>query len=217
MSKKRFVDIGRKYRINSPYYTELSTGNYVKYSDGSPACVVCPACSKMGIVTNVVTADKNSYQFKCHSCVKRTEVPRYKSGYVIKAKCEPCASYFRMTVEENLKQFKVLRVKCPRCNVLADSATVRKLRPVRIDYCQEVIRGKEWYTGYPLYFLDYLDGEPIWALNREHLEYLINYIEADLRVERWGKYGQSWGIPKFMKLAKNRSRVLKILKRLRDK
>jgi len=217
MAKKSFTDIGRKYKVSSDYYTELSTGNYVVWSTSSGACVVCPNCNKLGVVTNIVTSNENTYQFKCHSCVKRTEVPRYKSEYIVKAKCEPCATYFRTTVEENLEQFKVLRVNCPRCDTLANSATVQKIRPVQVSYCQEIIQGRERYTGYPLYFLDYLDGEPIWALNREHLDYLINYIEADLRKEPHGKYGQSWAIPKFMKLAKNRNRVLKVLKRLHKK
>ena len=206
MSKKQFVDIHRKYKVDSYLYG-------FSVVPEAHVCVVCPNCSKMGSVTS----DENNYYFKCHSCVKRKEVPRYKSEYVVEGKCEPCANYFRTTVEEDLKHFKALRVHCPRCNTLADASTVRKRSPVRVSYHQEIIKGKERFTGYPLYFLDALDGEPIWALNREHLEYLIHYIDADLRIEPWGKYGQSWSIPKFMKLAKNRQRVLKILKRLREK
>jgi len=206
MSKKRFVDTGRKFKVDSYTWGRLSA------TQGF-ACVVCPNCSEMGSVAS----NENNYYFKCHSCVKRTKVPRYKSEFVVKGKCEPCASYFRTTVEENLKHFKALRVNCPRCKTLADASTVQKLSPVRVSYYQEIIQGKERFTGYPLYFLDTLDGEPIWALNREHLEYLISYIEADLRIESWGKYGQSWAIPKFMKLAKNRDKVLKILKRMQAK
>ena len=104
MSKKRFVDIGRKFKVDSHLYGHLIVPK-------AHACVVYPNCSKMGNVTS----DENNYYFKCHSCVKRTEVPRYKSEYVVKGKCEPCASYFRTTDEENLKHFKVLRVNCPRC------------------------------------------------------------------------------------------------------
>ena len=35
--------------------------------------------------------------------------------------------------------------------------------------------------GLELWFLTSFQGKPVWALNREHLAYLIDYLSADLR------------------------------------
>ena len=67
----------------------------------------------------------------------------------------------------------------------------------------------------------YLDfqGKPAWALNREHLAYLIDYLSADLREKPLGssQKTQADHLPTFMKTAKNRERIVKLLKKLQEK
>ena len=66
----------------------------------------------------------------------------------------------------------------------------------------------------------YLDfqGKPAWALNREHLAYLIDYLSADLREKPMGraKKTQADHLPTFMKTAKNRERIVKLLKKMQE-
>ena len=61
-------------------------------------------------------------------------------------------------------------------------------------------------------------GKPVWALNREHLAYLIDYLSADLREKPLGspQKTQADHLPTFMKTAKNRERIVKLLKKLQE-
>ena len=54
--------------------------------------------------------------------------------------------------------------------------------------------------------------------NREHLAYLIDYLSADLREKPLGraKKTQADHLPAFMKTAKNRERIVKLLKKLQE-
>lgn len=87
----------------------------------------------------------------------------------------------------------------------------------------EVRQGRDPYFHYPLYFRGGFRGKPVWALNREHLRYLIDYLSADLRavpaghLERSGMRSQSDRLPAFMKSAKNREGMVKLLTRLQAK
>ncbi len=42
-------------------------------------------------------------------------------------------------------------------------------------------------SGLELWFLTSFQGKPVWALNREHLAYLIDYLSADLREKPLGR------------------------------
>ncbi len=57
-----------------------------------------------------------------------------------------------------------------------------------------------------------------YPLNREHLAYLISYLSADLREKPSGspKMTQADHLPTFMKTAKNRERIVKLLKKLQE-
>ena len=83
-------------------------------------------------------------------------------------------------------------------------------------YADEIREGKEPYFGLELWFLSYFQGKPVWAINREHLAYLIDYLSADLREKPFGlpKRTQADHLPTFMKTAKNRERIVKLLKKM---
>ena len=86
-------------------------------------------------------------------------------------------------------------------------------------YGAEIQGGKDPWFGLELWFLTSFQGKPVWALNREHLAYLINYLSADLREKPSGsqKKTQADHLPTFMKTAKNRERIVKLLKKLQEK
>lgn len=89
---------------------------------------------------------------------------------------------------------------------------------------QEIRNAEDLYFQYPLYFQTSFRGKIIWALNREHLEYLIDYLSADLRIVLSGSqdiyktmHTQSEVLPSFMKLAKNQDAIIKALTTLQTK
>lgn len=95
------------------------------------------------------------------------------------------------------------------------SGTVHKTAKA-FSYTADIKNGREPYFSLELWFLTSFQGKLIWALNREHLAYLINYLSADLREKPMGrvKKTQADHLPTFMKTAKNRERIVKLLKRL---
>ena len=86
-------------------------------------------------------------------------------------------------------------------------------------YGAEIQGGKDPWFGLELWFLTFFQGKPVWALNREHLAYLIDYLSADLREKPLGspQKTQADHLPTFMKTAKNRERIVKLLKKLQEK
>ena len=96
-----------------------------------------------------------------------------------------------------------IQVKCPKCHgagvVTADDDNA-------------------YFRCLELWFLTSFQGKPVWALNREHLAYLIDYLSADLREKPMGraKKTQADHLPTFMKTAKNRERIVKLLKKMQE-
>ena len=85
-------------------------------------------------------------------------------------------------------------------------------------YIADIQNGREPYLGLELWFLTSFQGKPVWTFNREHVAYLIDYLSADLREKPLGspKKTQADHLPSFMKTAKNRERIVKLLKRLQE-
>lgn len=74
------------------------------------------------------------------------------------------------------------------------------------------------YFGYPLLLQTSVAGQVLWAYNEQHLIHLRDYIAADLRERPAnGKWSMVARLPAWMKLAKNRSKVLRGLRELEEK
>lgn len=89
---------------------------------------------------------------------------------------------------------------------------------------QDIRHAEDPYFRYPLYFQASYRGKRVWALNREHLQYLIDYLAAGIRTVQPGYYEayktmrtQSDMLPSFLKSAKNRDGVVKLLTKLQRK
>ena len=108
----------------------------------------------------------------------------YLKGYCLRLplpihKCKNCGRYYRVDIEDGEKQhFSVLHVACPYCGTTM-SGEVHKTAEA-FSYTAEIQDGREPYFGLELWFLTSFQGKPVWALNREHLAYLINYLSACL-------------------------------------
>ncbi|MBP2472260.1 hypothetical protein JOF53_001132 [Crossiella equi] len=73
------------------------------------------------------------------------------------------------------------------------------------------------YFRLPLWLQADCRGELLWALNREHLDYLESYVSARLREHEPGHFTLSLvaRLPRWLTSAKNRDEVLRVLGRLR--
>lgn len=138
--------------------------------------------------------------------------------YDVHNQCKNCGRYYRVDIEDETKQrFPALHVACPYCGT-AMSGEVHKTAQNCFSYDAEIQYGKEPWFGLELWFLDSFQGKPVWALNREHLTYLIRYLSADLREKPPGilRKTQADHLPTFMKTAKNRDRIVKLLKKMQE-
>ena len=199
---KRTVD--RNYFVNSTS-AAFSTGIAVK----------CPKCQGLG----VVQTDGYKAYFKCPNCATALTKERTNYRCDVHNLCPKCGRYYRVDIDEESKQhFPALRVACPFCGHM----TAGKVHRTRqgFTYYSEVQNGREPFFGFELWFLAYLGRKAVWALNREHLNYLIDYLSADLRQKPAGyfsQHAQADHLPTFMKTAKNRERIVKLLQGMQNR
>jgi uncharacterized Zn finger protein len=196
---KRFVDKS---------YFEFAT--FAVHNAG--IAVRCPKCGGLALVTR----KDDTLWLRCTACGERRHKSKYDRRYDIHAQCAECGRYFRTDIDDTKnRHFAKLHVACPHCGALA-TGDVHTTENRSWTY-GEIKDGKEPYFGCSLYYRNNFRGKLIWAVNREHLQYLINYLEADLRQESPGaKMTQSDHLPAFMKSAKNRSGVVKALRKMRE-
>ncbi len=202
-----------KRAIDKPHYTysvisAIKSGIYVK----------CPKCNELGIVT----ADENMFYFKCTNCYASQTAERMIYEHKVENICKNCERYYRVKISDNNQYFPVLRVNCPYCSYVMPGKVQKYSSNGWYLYAGGNIRnGCEPLFGFELWFLTEFRGNLIWALNREHLTYLIDYLSADLREEPSPLYGtvhtQSDQLPTFMKTAKNRDRIVKCFEAMLQK
>lgn len=200
---KRIVD--RNYFVNSSS-AAFSSGIAVK----------CPKCQGMGIVT---ASRGNKAYFKCSNCATVLTKERTVYRYDVHNQCPNCGRYYRVDIAEPGKQhFPALHVACPYCGHSTSGKVHRTTQG--FSYYGDVQNGREPFFGFELWFLAYLGRKAVWALNQEHLNYLIDYLSADLRQKPAGYYArhaQADHLPTFMKTAKNRERIVKLLRGMQNK
>ncbi|MBQ4531253.1 MAG: hypothetical protein IJA36_11725 [Lachnospiraceae bacterium] len=176
--------------------------------------VKCPNCNKRGIVTR----QKGIYQFVCTSCNKSMKTEHLHYEYDVQNQCKNCGRYYRVNIKEEAeKNYPALWVECSYCGHRMPGK-VQKKKKGYCGYYEQVQKGYESIFGLELWFLASFDGKPVWALNREHLAYLIEYVSAELREDPiLGRRTQADELPTFMKLGKNRDKLVKLLKQMQEK
>lgn len=196
---KRFTDF--PYYNFTVYSVSKTTGIYVK----------CPECGGKG----VVTVDGNAC-FKCFHCgnvkVKSLTIDYRESVHV---HCKRCGKYFRQEVKA-YGNCGAAHVTCPECGAMM-SGRVERIPLKNGSYSVEIHNASEPFFGLELWYSGEFKGKSVWALNSEHLDYLIEYLGAEIREKCAPMKTQSDHLPKFMKLAKNREDIVRKLVQMREK
>lgn len=176
--------------------------------------VKCPHCGGPG----AVTADTYGFHFHCERCHREMGKPRACFRQKVENLCESCGRYYRVHLPEEAGGFPVLRVPCPCCGHEMAGRVQHVPWGFRSNYGY-IRQGREPWFGLELWFLSSYRGKPVWALNREHLSWLIGYLGAGLRERpHVGYLGrmQSDHLPAYMKTAKHRAGILKCLLRMQQ-
>lgn len=195
---------------------------YHTFSFWSDMVVVCPKCGKAGIVH--FDRERNIALFQCKSCyIKKETIPGGTHAFEVTAQCTSTGKYFRISMPTNKIHGQKIRVKCPYCKESVIGNVSGTLNPPYVTF-QNIQQAEDPYFHYPFYLQANYRGKIIWALNREHLQYLIDYLTADIRTVPPDFYktyktmrSQSDMLPTFMKTAKNRDGIVKLLTKLQAK
>lgn len=187
--------------------------SYFSFYAQKPIYVRCPKCQGMGIVS----LDGSFACFNCTNCTHALNKDRTIYRFDVHNHCTQCGRYYRVDVKpQDAQNFSKLMVSCPYCDTKM-SGSVHKTAQA-FNYYATIDQGHDPFFKLPLWFQATFNGKLIWALNREHLNYLIDYLSAMLR-EKPSYYPlktQSDHLPTFMKTAKNRERIVKLLKKMQQ-
>lgn len=131
--------------------------------------------------------------------------------------CKNSERHYRVDFSNKEKQhFKVLRVASPYCKYIMSGKVDKTAKGYY--HSSKINNGHETFFNMELWFLTYFDNKLVWALNREHLHYLMDYLSADLREKPFSTYTimktQADHLPPFMKTAKNRKGIVKALEKI---
>ena len=128
------------------------------------------------------------------------------SFLVVCPRCRRCASVVPLPGTEP-QRFSPHRLVCARCGSTKDWR----------DHSISVGRPVDWYFRQPVWLQTPCCKQILWAYNVEHLNFLEEYIQADLREQTGGSETLISQLPRWMKDANNRAEVLRGIERLRQK
>lgn len=196
---KRFEDEGA-YKYS--YFFVLNRGERID--------VKCPECGGYAYIER----SNGKVQWRCSQCYTHA-VKEEDYEYAAKGYCAVCERWYTVLVtDEKMTPHPLVHITCPHCGA-TNQAALHK-RQVSRGYYREIQKGRDPLFGLELYFLDYIRGKQIWAVNRKHLNYLLQYVSADLRVKYGGRSQKtaSHSIPAYIKEAKNREAVTRVLTKM---
>lgn len=184
-----------------------------QYSDNYVYClVVCPNCRKDAIVRN--ESNYKEATLECRHCNMRKtgyDMVMYKA--IVKLHCSICAHPIRM--ERGVKvKLPNISVECGGCG------TQFNIKPKYEKFFSNYSRKTQGLKqddvfGCTLYFQDDCKGNLFWAKNREHLLEIEAYVSSELRTLPY-RMRMVERLPAFIKDAKNREAVLKILQKWKN-
>lgn len=199
--------------------TNLRTDKSIKglWSFSTEIFVQCPHCNKKAIVLtelgeyNINNPSVAKSKFRCANCYKPINENLWYGTIYISPKfkrCDYCGTALQYAEKVNKLKDKI-EVKCKAC---------KQKKKYEVSFSLTYANNKQAtdpYFGLQLWLQLPVDDNIFWAYNYNHLEYLKKYVSAKLREERvMTKHSMTQKLPDFIKLAKNRDKILKSIERL---
>lgn len=184
--------------------------------------VRCPKCdSKASVKSSKIDRDCKcgrcydySNIFECKHCYYKLGQPIYQYIAYGNTYCNNCYEKYEFESQPLKEKPEKHRTRCPHCNFQEDWKPKIKEILKSSNIGDGLVR--EQHYNLPLWFQKEIDRKVFWAYNLEHIIYMERYIGASLR-ERNSKINYSASLaarlPKFVKEAKNREKLLKILEK----
>lgn len=179
--------------------------------------VVCPHCEKQA----VILADPGPYtvpypenakaHFRCSHCMNPIDETKWHGPVILEPASANCG-FCGVSIQYSKTTTKIpnsISVKCSQCE---------KEKKYGVKFTRTYAGNQQAtdpYFGLQLWLQIPVDENILWAYNFEHLAYLKTYVSAKLReAASGGKHALAWKLPNFIKVAKNRDKILKGIERL---
>jgi hypothetical protein len=149
-------------------------------------------------------------------------------GHEFLVLCPSCSKRAKVLPIENIEPYAIYakrRFICTNCGAFKEmSSPVNTYRNgVKISYGPTWKEGHitiggpfDCYFGLPLFLQIPCCGHTLWAYNLEHLNYIEDYVKADLRDPHPYYLSVESRLPSWIKTAKNRQTVLKSIEKLKE-
>lgn len=184
--------------------------------------VKCPKCEskatvKQELIEKCECGKCHNMVFECKKCFYKLKEIVYQYVAYGKEYCSNCFEKFEYQSQPLKEKPLTYKTKCPHC----DFQEEWKTKAYRVKVKSKLDNGlaKDMWYGLTLWFQKEFDGSIFWAYNLDHIDYLERYIGADLRERNVkGSYNSTLvsRLPQFVKAAKNREKLLKILKKWKE-
>ncbi|MGY3213456.1 hypothetical protein [Mucilaginibacter sp. HD30] len=175
--------------------------------------VACPKCTKRAIITK----EKPNFYFskrilKCPNCFFQQDGRKESFTVELNCHCANCAAEIKVSLQNVKEKKDKIAVRCNNCG------ETEAYEPRNIEQkwmYQNAGQPSDSYFGLPLWLTQNFRGNNFWAYNYRHLDYLKQYIAADLR-EKNARQGWTMveKLPAWMKSAKNRNKLSKLYRTL---
>ncbi len=139
-------------------------------------------------------------------------------------KCSQCARVKNDSEDLSPGETQLTCLNCSYNKVLQNNSKSILSEDIEVSQTGMMIIGEaiDSYFHQPLWLRADCGGNELWAYNREHLEWLNDFVSAKLRERSQGEQG--WNnrslvsrLPKWLKSKKNRDQILKCIEKLRNK
>lgn len=178
--------------------------------------VHCPKCDGVAEIEVPHFLDYKNAILTCKACHFSEKVSsRVRYIFSGKAKCQFCLEWLDLQIAGRKKIPKYVNIKCNHCQRI--NRVSENWSETYIKYSEEGMLDPAF--GLPLWFVDEVRGQTIWAYNLSHLKEIENYVHAKLRERSTDRFKMTMveKLPDFIKMAKNRDEVLKALQRMVEK
>jgi len=176
--------------------------------------VECPQCHKRAEVRKM-EAPHSGARISCRECHFQSQDTLIRYDISLSTYCNSCGHSLKLVKLMQKEPIAEITIVCPKCKTTEDYQP----KIIRLDLSNVVNKGCcDPYFGCELWLQSAFKSDVFWATNYQHLSYLKEYIQSGLR-ERNNRefFTMVEKLPSFVKSAKNRIKLLKIIHKLEQK
>lgn len=190
----------------------------IRFSYMAEFLVVCPKCQKDAMVTADYDAGfRCGGKLYCGNC-HHTEDAYNQIRYMLLAKrnCADCGRPIAVTIPNVKEKATSLLITCTHCRA---QYAIKPRYERYVCKHESVSAVNDPIFNLPLWLQHSLKNDVFWAYNRSHLADIKAYVQATLRERQTPRFPTTMveRLPNFIKAAKNRANILKIISQLEYK